>query len=286
MNNKNELTEILIALNFDRNDQETISNYAFRNKKKIMFLSVTAYENEFPNFELCSKSAFMRLVVICVKLIDLKKQFEKKGIPLQVFINTIQDVTLRSQIYFEKTNNLGLTKDDVIWFRHLFGMQIFKLHSLQFQLREMIYLDQELLGKRYMIFDSTLKEQLAPGAPILNVHVQERADLSIKAIERSFTEAKQFFACYFPNYSYQAFLCYSWLLYPPMINEMNDSSNIKKFASYFDIVGQVADREDAMVRLFGKKKRPKTVLSQMSSLQKMAFEQPEIFGVGCGIKKC
>ena len=55
-----------------------------------------------------------------------------------MILDTFSDVNLRAALYEAKTGKPGLSKDDVIWFRHIHGASIFRLGSLQFQLFEMV----------------------------------------------------------------------------------------------------------------------------------------------------
>ena len=93
----------------------------------------------------------------------------------------------------------------------------------------MIYLDEETIGEPYMIFSKQQKQTLpagapvrylpssaedAAGAPVINRHIQQGADLRPEAVDASFCGARRFFAAHFPA-RFEAFLCYSWLLYSP-----------------------------------------------------------------------
>ena len=86
-----------------------------------------------------------RLAVITCLLTEKYDAYREKGTPGDVIIETFKDVSLRAGLYREKTGEAGLSKDDVIWFRHIMNINIFKLGTLQFQPFEMIYLDEETL---------------------------------------------------------------------------------------------------------------------------------------------
>ena len=78
-------------------------------------------------------------------------EYEKAKIPDQVIFDTFGDVSLRAALYYKKTGKTGISKEDVIWFRHIMSVAIFKIGSLQFQPFKMIYLDEETIGEPYMI---------------------------------------------------------------------------------------------------------------------------------------
>ena len=100
---------------------------------------------------------------------------------------------------------------------------------------------------------------------------------------RKFAGVKHIFMRVFPKKQFQAFLCYSWLLYPQMAKRLSPESRIRKFYQLFMIIGECNDSEQAIENLFADGKRKK--LPQMSSLQKMAIDHLDWFGFACGIIK-
>lgn len=161
-------------------------------------------------------------------------------------------------------------------------VSLFQLGVLQFQPFEMVYLDEQTLGEPYMTFAPAQKERLPSGAPVINCHVPRGADLSPEAVEASFGNARAFFSRHFPDVRYQAFLCYSWLLYPPMLRLLSDTSNIKRFASHFSIIGSCPDSEQAIECLLLSPKKPGHGVG-MTSLQKLAAKSIERFGYACAV---
>lgn len=243
-----------------------------------------AYLGTAPNFPICSRSALERVVLLCRRLTDIERQFQVRGIPREIYLSTISDLSLRLELFEQRTKRLGLSKDDVIWFRHLVKGHIFKLHSLQFQLFHMIYLDAEGCGEDYMTFDPVQKALLPPGTPVLNVHIQKGADLSFEAVEQSFCMARTFFTRYFPEHGAQAFLCYSWLLYPGLQELLCAQSHILQFARRFQIIGQTRDNREAIHRIYGKRYPRLSNYPQSTSLQRRALGRFSSLGQACGIQ--
>lgn len=161
------------------------------------------------------------------------------------------------------------------------NVAIFKIGALQFQPFEMIYLDEETIGEPYMIFAKEQKEALPSGTPVINCHIQQGANLSPQAVVASFQSSKHFFTTCFPAVQYKAFLCYSWLLYPPMVKHLSEKSNIKQFAANFSIIGDCNDSEQAIEYLLGQ--RTNEFPANATTLQKLASDHIEMFGFACGI---
>ena len=252
-----------------------------KDEKLVEHIAETAYQGEDFDFALCRRMPLTRLAVVTYLLLRKYDEYKEKGVPDNIIFDTFRDVSLRAKLYYEKTGRVGISKEDVIWFRHIMNVVIFKIGALQFQPFEMMYLDEETIGEPYITFTKEQKKALPAGAPVINCHIQQDADLSPEAVEASFHSAKRFFSTHFST-QYKAFLCYSWLLYPPMVKNLSPKSNIKQFAADFTIIGACADSEQAIEYLFrhGTKRR---LPANATTLQKLAFEHIELFGFACGI---
>ena len=272
------LHTMLSELHYRDQIQEAVQKEINRLGDTVEVLADKAYQGEDFQFFLCDQVPAVRLTVITCLLVEKYEEYRARGISDSIIFDTFQDVTLRAEIYFQKTGRAGLEKDDVIWFRHIMNAEIFKIGSLQFQPFQMVYLDDDYF---YMIYSTNAQELLPCGCPVLNCHVQRGADLHTEAVEDSFQRAKKFFAQIDPETKYTAFLCYSWLLYPPMIQALSPSSHIRQFAEKFQIIGTSRNSDQAMENLFnGKEKR---LTPDSTFLQRMALKQEERFGFGCGV---
>ena len=115
-------------------------------EKSIAEIAVSAYSGENFNFALCRRMPMTRLAVITFLLLKKYDEYKAKGISDQIIFDTFRDVSLRAGLYYKKTGKVGISKNDVIWFRHIMNVSIFKIGELQFQPFEMIYLDEETTG--------------------------------------------------------------------------------------------------------------------------------------------
>ena len=275
------LETMISELHYTSDIEQAVLQKIRKDEKLIERIAETAYQGEGFDFALCRRMPLTRLAVVTYLLLRKYDDYKVKEIPDSIIFDTFRDVSLRAKLYYEKTGQVGISKGDVIWFRHIMNVVIFKIGALQFQPFEMIYLDEETVGEPYITFAKQQKEALPAGAPVINCHIQQDANLSPEAVEASFHSAKQFFSTHFST-QYKAFLCYSWLLYPPMVKHLPLTSNIKQFAANFAIIGACDDSEQAIEYLFrhGTKRR---LPANATMLQKLAFEHIELFGFACGI---
>lgn len=255
----------------------------FRNDEKLIVeIAETAYLGEDFNFNLCKRMPLTRLTVVTYLLLRKYDDYRAEEISDSIIFDTFRDVSLRAKLYYKKTGKAGISKEDVIWFRHIMNTAIFKIGALQFQPFEMIYLDEETIGEPYMTFTKEQKEVLPTGTPVINCHIQQGANLNPEAVKTSFQSSKCFFSTHFPAVQYKAFLCCSWLLYPPMVKHLSEKSNIKRFAANFSIIGACDDSEQAIEYLFGQETK-KELPANATILQKLAVDHIEMFGFACGI---
>jgi len=274
------LEKMISELQFTRDIEQAVLGEIRRDGKLIGEIAETAYRGEAD--ALCRRMPLTRLAVVTYLLLRKYDDYKAKGVPDSVIFDTFRDVSLRAGLYYRKNGNAGISKEDVIWFRHIMNAAIFKIGTLQFQPFEMVYLDEETIGEPYITFTKGQKEALPSGTAVINCHIQQGADLRPPSVAAAFQNAKHFFSKYFPTARYKAFLCYSWLLYPPMLERLPGNSNIKRFAANFSIIGSCNDPEQAVECLFGHS-AGKALPAKATSLQRLALAHIELFGFACGI---
>jgi hypothetical protein len=74
---------------------------------------------------------------------------------------------------------------------------------------------------------------LQRGELVLNIHIPEDGKMSPELCRESFFQAVDFYQTYFPEQSYSAFVCTSWLMDPQFQAILPASSNIVKFQKEF-----------------------------------------------------
>lgn len=274
------LEKLISELHYIDNIEKEVQRKICKDEYLIKEIAKTAFQGEDCNFDLCRRMPLTRLAVITYLLLRKYDNYKSYEIPNSIIFDTFRDVSLRAKIYYDKTGKVGISKNDVIWFRHIMNVEIFKIGTIQYQPFKMLYLDEEGIGEPYMTFEKEQKEILPIGTPVLNCHIQQGADINCQLVDESLENAKFFFLKYFPAIKYKAFLCYSWLLYPPMLKHLPEESNILQFAKRFKIIGSCNDSEQAIENLFDNANH---IPIKTTFLQKMATEHKERFGYACGI---
>ncbi len=93
-------------------------------------------------------------------------------------------------------------------------------------------------------------EVLAPGDPVLHVHIPRGTPLDLEACHRSLEEALQFFPAHFPERPVLAFACDSWLLDAQLEELLPSSSNVVRFLRQLYLVPLVGDGMAALDWVF------------------------------------
>jgi len=90
----------------------------------------------------------------------------------------------------------------------------------------------------------------------LAIHMPGNKKLSEDAVTKSLEGAKQFFATYFPNLNYKAFISSSWLLDTGLSAVLKEDSNIMKMQKRFRIVLSAKNNGPLFNNVFGVNKCP------------------------------
>ncbi|MFW6156570.1 MAG: hypothetical protein ACOC7J_04565, partial [Armatimonadota bacterium] len=73
------------------------------------------------------------------------------------------------------------------------------------------------------------EQVLAPGDPVLHLHIPGGEPMSYDRCGEAFEQALEFFPRHFPDYQFNAFMCGSWLLNTALQKLAKPSSNIVRF---------------------------------------------------------
>lgn len=203
------LTELINILHFPAPIEAAILPHLKNDSNRIASLSANAYARENLAFPILQYVPLDRLLAVVYLLVEKYGEYTQSGVPAAITNATFRDVTLRASLYYQSYNSVGLSEEDVTWFRHIVNQQLFQIGPLQFQPFEMIYLDEETIGEAYMCFPGNIKTELPPGTPVINCHIPRGTDLSPAFVSASLLQARSLFHSLYPDIDFKAFLCYS-----------------------------------------------------------------------------
>ena len=159
------------------------------------------------------------------------KLHRERGIPHEITVACLKDVNLWIDNYRKTYGTVGLKEYD--WERYHWRAEIFRIGRLQFR-------------------PLKARATTPSGIDELEVHVPQGEPLTPEACEKSFAMAKEFFAKYYPELSFDYFVCSSWLLSPQIPEIMPEDSNLTRFCRLWTI-HTVKDKPSTAVlsRVFG-----------------------------------
>lgn len=252
-----------------------LSDLAFNDEVAFLRLCQNYADGNIKDLKKCSD-----LVRLAAALKASEFTYEKnveKGIPKEVFIDTISDIG----IWCKENDNKGLK--NYAWIKNHVSFELFKLGRLQFQI--------------YRCKNAFLNYSKLPfnfGDNVIYVHIPACGKLNIEKCKSSLEYAVKFFEQYFPDLNWDYFFCESWLLYDKNAEFMDKNSNIIRFSELFDLNYSVINEKQTFERVFRVNNVPVLksqikALPEKTTLQKKAKEyklKNGLFGIGVGtIKK-
>lgn len=109
---------------------------------------------------------------------------------------------------------------------------------------------------------------LEEGQNVISIHIPSDAKLTMEKCKHSLEDAKLFFAEYYPDYSYEKFICDSWLLSPNLKEVLGIDSMILYFQNAFEIVSFAPEDDSYMEWVFKNPKLSIDEVPQDTSLQR------------------
>lgn len=95
--------------------------------------------------------------------------------------------------------------------------------------------DGSLDFKPILLDGKEYEKVLAIGDPVLSVHIPGNDKMTPELVEDAFQRAKEFFATYYAEKGFKAFVCSSWLLDTGLARFLKSDSNIMSFQKKFRI---------------------------------------------------
>lgn len=155
---------------------------------------------------------------------ELSEKYKAKGIPEEILMATIvPDFQIMIKRCILLTGQLGLIR--IIWFNFHMKMQLFRLGRLQFCM--------------FGCYEDIPSKGIKKGDPVMDIHIPGGIPLTMEKCERSFDMCEQFFKKYFPDYTWDYYTCYSWLLDDVLKKFLDEDANIMKFQKLFEPVHHI-----------------------------------------------
>lgn len=217
------------------------------------------------------KDPQFRLAVILFLAVKVKEKYDAAGINEKIYYDTMSDI----KIWSEKNGEKGLKNYG--WLKNHVNFELFRIGRLQFQL--------------YECKNRTLNYKKLPfsyGDKLIYVHIPEGEKLCKEKCISSLEAANKYFSTFFPDYRYKYYFCESWLLFDGNNEFMAEGSNIREFMTLFEHCYSIKIDEQAIERIFGKRRLLKKSYPESTDLQRRAkayMLDGKRMGIGVGVIK-
>lgn len=126
---------------------------------------------------------------------------------------------------------------------------------------------------RVILKTDEYEKVLKQGDPVLSVHIPEKGKMTPESVRESFAEARRFFAKYYGQKHFKAFVCSSWLLDTGLKDFLKPESNIAAFQKHFRIALSFVNTFSIYWHIFGIEKFvPYSELKPKNSFQKKILD--------------
>lgn len=203
-----------------------------------------------------------------------REKYREAGISDTIFLETMDCFSRFLQETYDRTGAWAFDRGFWAW-RQLCCL-LFRLGTLEFEYR----LAPE---------NEQMPDWIAPGTPILNVHIPSNAVLTGEALKASYQHSNAFFAAEGRTFCHDgppvATLCHTWLLSQPLRSLLPPTSGIRRFGDDYEIYANDPADESFYLWLFHGKKPPDP-LPQNTSLQRTVhafLEKGGKIGAGLGV---
>jgi hypothetical protein len=92
---------------------------------------------------------------------------------------------------------------------------------------------------------------LGPGDPVLDMHVPSEGELTLDAIRDALAQSVPFFERYYPDHTFVAYTCYSWLFSPQLEALLASDSNILRWQREGYLLPSDSGNDDFLTFTFG-----------------------------------
>ena len=233
-----ELTDRVLTLDRDF-DQATIANETHK------LLRRATWEQAIKNIQetLGDDPAGVKILACLLRCACQTHQtYREKGIPETIFVDTMKFfsrfVNFHQEVYGYPAFTWGW------WVPRQLSLNEFRIGSLEYETVET---------------DTDRK---------IYIHIASDSDLTLPRLRESYTEARKFFADFFPAYKDADMVCESWMLCPVLKNLLPPSSRILAFQRSFEIYKSDPENDGFLRWIYGRKDTPFTDLPETTSLQR------------------
>lgn len=127
---------------------------------------------------------------------------------------------------------------------------------------------RQISMQEFRVGELEYEMMLQDGKKVIGVHIPSDANMNSHNLRKSYLEAREFFAVYYPEFAKSDMVCGSWLLAPALKQLLPSSSKIIQFQNSFVLTSQEEDSPGVLDWVYGRRDIPLESLPENTSLQR------------------
>ena len=185
------------------------------------------------SYTFSDEASIDNLLAILYLCEEVSLRYKELNIPEDILVATLKDIVVWTNTYTVTNNRLCL--GECFWLESHLNLQIFRIGRLQYRIGQSVH--------------NVPEYNYVEGVDVLEIHIPEDGKLDIEDCKKSIASAKEFFAKYFPHYTYKYMTCNAWLLDTNLKKYLDKESNILRFADMFEVIYEF-EADDILKRIF------------------------------------
>ena len=127
---------------------------------------------------------------------------------------------------------------------------------------------RQISMQEFRISDLEYEMTMQEGKKLISIHIPSDANMTSSNLRKSYLDARDFFADYYPEFAKADMICGSWLLAPALKKFLPDSSKIIQFQNSFKLTNQEDDSLGFLDWIYGRRDILFENLPEETSLQR------------------
>jgi len=127
---------------------------------------------------------------------------------------------------------------------------------------------RQISMQEFRIGDLEYEMTIKDNKKLISIHIPSDVNMTSSNLRKSYLDARDFFANYYPEFAKADMICGSWLLAPALKKVLPDSSKIIQFQNSFELTDQEDDSPGFLDWIYGRRDILFENLPEETSLQR------------------
>lgn len=171
---------------------------------------------------------------------------------------------------YERYQEMGISDDIYIGTMKFFSRFLYHYNKIYGEYKYVWawWAVRQISMQEFRIGDLEYEMTIQDNRKLISIHIASDSDMTSSNLRKSYLEAREFFANYYPEFAKVDMICGSWLLAPSLKKLLPDNSKIIQFQNSFQWTSQEDDSNGFLDWVYGRRDIPFENLPEDTSLQR------------------